>query len=339
MGDFFVYLTFLLYLCMRFTILMYNTVIKRIVLALVCLFVSIYMSAQETYLYAQRDTCALYLDIHRPAAGTQTDFQGVQKPAILYIFGGGFKSGARNEGYLLKWFRVLNDNGYAVVSIDYRLGMKGYKMGKGLAGVAKSVKQFKASQQIGVEDAFAAISFLEAHPELGIDVNNIVLSGNSAGAIISLACAHEIANGHTEGLPEHFAPKGVISFAGGIISLNGAPSFDNPPCPILFFHGEEDNAVAYKHVNAFGRGIWGSSYLAEKMKKKGYNYSIYRFKNRAHEVAAYMDRLWPEEQAFLEKNVMQSIPCIVDATVDNPSLPVWSSWGSLTPQKMYNGDL
>lgn len=39
MGDFFVYLTFWLYLCMRFTILMYNTVMKRIVLLAIAAFV------------------------------------------------------------------------------------------------------------------------------------------------------------------------------------------------------------------------------------------------------------------------------------------------------------
>lgn len=312
---------------------------KKSLIILSALILSLSVRAQETYLYAQKDTCSLYMDIYRPAPGAPVEFRGVSKPTVLFLFGGGFVSGARNDAYLLPWYKVLTDNGYSVVAIDYRLGMKGYKMGKGLSGLAKSVEYFLASQQMGVEDVFSAVSYLAAHPELGIDANNIVASGNSAGAIISLACAHAIANGKTEGVPEGFRFRGVISFAGGIISMKGAPKFAKVPCPILFFHGEKDNAVAYKHVGAFGKGIWGSSFLVSKLKKKGANYSIYRFKDRAHEVAAYMNLLWPEAQAFLEKNIMLGQPCIVDATVDNDSLPVWPAWGSMTPQQMYNGGL
>lgn len=312
---------------------------KKSLIILSALILSLSVRAQETYLYAQKDTCSLYMDIYRPAPGAPVEFRGVSKPTVLFLFGGGFVSGARNDAYLLPWYKVLTDNGYSVVAIDYRLGMKGYKMGKGLSGLAKSVEYFLASQQMGVEDVFSAVSYLAAHPELGIDANNIVASDNSAGAIISLACAHAIANGKTEGVPEGFRFRGVISFAGGIISMKGAPKFAKAPCPILFFHGEKDNAVAYKHVGAFGKGIWGSSFLAAKLKKSGASYCIYRFKNRAHDVSTYMRLLWPESQAFLETNVMLGQPCIVDATVDNDSLPVWPAWGSMTPQQMYNGGL
>ena len=293
--------------------------------------------AQETYLYAQKDSCSLYLDIHRPSAGAETEYQGVRKPTIIHVFGGGFKMGARNEAYPLKRFRNLNDNGYTVVAIDYRLGMKGYKMGKGLAGVAKSVGRFYQSQQLGVEDVFSAIAYLSEHPELGVDVRNIVLSGSSAGAIISLASAYAIANGQADGLPEDFQLKGVVSYAGGIVSLTGAPRLAELPCPILFVHGMNDKVVAYNHLSAFGKGVWGSNFLAQRLKKMGANYSIYRVKNRAHDVASYMNHLWRLEQLFLEKNVMQGERCIIDATIDDPSLPIWKEWGQMTPQDLYDG--
>lgn len=310
---------------------------KRIILlcAAFCAILSAF--AQETYLYANKDTSALYLDIHRPAPGVPTSLDSVPKPAIIYIFGGGFMSGARNEAYQRPWFEDMTNDGYTVISIDYRLGMKGYKMGKGLAGLAKSVRPFYTSQQLGVEDLFSAIAFLDAHPELGIDVRNIVITGNSAGAIICLAAAQQVANGQTQNLPDNFAFKGVISFSGAIISMNGAPAFKTQPCPILFFHGMNDNAVAYHHFGAFGMGMWGSSYLAERLHKQGANYSIWRFQDRAHDVAAYMHLLWPEQKAFLENNVIRQTHVLIDATVDNPSLPVWKEWGSLTPQQMYNG--
>ena len=310
---------------------------RRIVFVWVLLCLCLMASAQETYLFAQKDTSTLYLDIYRPAAGAATQIDGVDKPTVLFVFGGGFLSGARNDAYLLPFFRTLTDNGYSVVAVDYRLGMKGYKMGKGLSGLAKSVKPFCAAQQMGVEDVFSAIAYLAEHPELGIDPMNIVVSGNSAGAIISLACARDVANGAAQGLPDGFRFRGVLSFSGAIISAHGAPKFDQLPCPILFFHGLNDNAVAYHYVGAFGMGMWGSSYWAEQLAKRGGNYSIYRFKNRAHDVAAYMNLLWPEVQAFLETNVMQGVMRIVDATIDNPSLPIWQEWGSMTPQQMYSG--
>lgn len=316
---------------------------KHIVLFVILFFAGLSVQAKETYLYAKKDTNMLYLDIHRAKVemqdgNAQKDSLEVKKPTILHLFGGGFKSGTRDSEYLLQWFNTLNEDGYNVVSIDYRLGMKGYKMGKGLAGLAKSVTQFYASQQMGIEDVFSAVSYLHAHPELGIDVNNIVASGNSAGAIISLACAHAIANGKTEGAPADFQLKGVMSFAGAIISLHGAPKFAALPCPILFFHGLKDNAVAYRNLSFAGKGMWGSNYLVSKLKRQGGNYNIYRVKDRAHEVASYMNRLWPEEKGFLERNIIKGEPFILDATIANDSLPIYKTWGQMKPQDMYNGD-
>ena len=278
-------------------------------------------SAQETYRFAERDTCALYMDIFRPDSTAQTTYKGVAKPAIMFVFGGGFVSGKRSDDAARKWFRTLNADGYTVVAIDYRLGMKGFKVGKGLRGALKALDRFVLSQEIGVEDVFSAVSYLAAHPELNVPANNLVISGSSAGAIISLACAHAIANGQTTGLPAGFNFKGVMSFAGGIVSKKGAPKFPKTPCPLLLFHGTDDRIVAYKHFGLPRKGLWGSSYFAKRLKKQGCNYSIWRFDGFGHEVAGYMSALWSIEKVFLEKNVMQGIPCEVDAMVNDTSLP------------------
>lgn len=303
-------------------------------LTLLALFISLCTSAQETYCFAERDTCALFLDIFRPDSSAQTTFKGVAKPAIMFLFGGGFVTGSRSESNVRGWFSRLTANGYTVVAMDYRLGMKGYRMAKGLGGALKALDRFVLSQQIGVEDVFSAVSFLAAHPELNVPPDNIVISGSSAGAIISLACAYAIANGQTEGLPDGFSFKGVMSFAGGIISKKGAPKFTKAPCPLLLFHGTADKIVAYDHFGAMGRGIWGSCYIAKKMKKMGGNYSIWRFQDHGHDVASYMPVMWDIEKGFLEKNVIQGIPCQVDALVDDPSLPTWGS-----PRKDKTADL
>ena len=107
-----------------------------------------------------------------------------------------------------------------------------------------------------------------------------------------MAAEYEIVSGRTQGLPEGFNFKGVMSFAGAVISTSGAPEYRTAPCPTLLLHGTADEAVAYRKYNVGGRGIWGSDYLVDQWKKKDYqNYCIYRFQDRTHDVAAYMDYL------------------------------------------------
>ncbi len=309
---------------------------KKILLFLVALFFGLFSAqAQETYLFAQRDSCELYLDIFRPTEGSPTQLDSLQKPTILFVFGGGFIMGERSGKWNRTWYQLLNDNGYTVVSVDYRLGMKGYKVGKGLVGALKAVDRFQLSQDVGVEDVYSAVAFLaEKRETLGIDPDNIVLAGSSAGAIISLAAEYGIVNGTAKGLPEGFNFKGVMSFAGAIISTSGAPRFQKAPCPILLLHGTADKAVQYKKLSIAGKGIWGSSWLAKDWEKKGYdNYCIYRFHESSHDVAAYMPYVWDIEKAFLEQNVMQGHARHIDAVVDDASLP---RWGQLSMDDIYS---
>ena len=304
------------------------------ILSAILLLGSYGLSAQETYCFANRDTCSLYLDIFRPTEGAVTTINDVPKPTIVYVFGGGFLMGQRTDDFTRQWFKLLNDDGYGVVTIDYRLGMKGYKVGKGLLGALKAVDRFEMSQQIGVEDLFSAVSYLAQHKDkLGIDPDNLVVAGSSAGAIITLAAVYDIARGKAQGLPDGFKFKGAMSFAGAIISTSGAPDFPVPPCPVLLLHGTADQAVAYRHLGAFGKGIWGSDYIADKLSKKGYPFCIYRFKDRTHDVAAYHMALWSLERQFLEENIISGHDRKVDALIDDDSLP---SWGAITMGDIYN---
>ena len=122
------------------------------------------ISPDGTYLFAQRDTCDLYLDLYRPTKGSETTFQGKKKPAIIFMFGGGFTSGERNNPRYQIWFKQMNDLGYSVISIDYRLGLKGTSK----VGVAQ-VNVLDKAIHIAVEDLFSATKFIIDNAEqLGI---------------------------------------------------------------------------------------------------------------------------------------------------------------------------
>ena len=70
----------------------------------------------DTYLFASRDTCNLYMDIYHPAEGSATELDGKEKPTILFMFGGGFIQGTRDDKSYNSWFRMLTENGYRVIS-------------------------------------------------------------------------------------------------------------------------------------------------------------------------------------------------------------------------------
>jgi predicted esterase len=281
---------------------------------------------KTTYKVAQRDTCDLYMDVYEPVAipGDTLD-----RPTVLFVFGGGFIMGQRDDPWVLPWFKLLNENGYRVVSVDYRLGLKGIRMRFDLFHLIQSANYTKDAVDMGVEDVFASVRYLADHAEeLGVDMDNIVISGSSAGAMISLSCELEACNrtARAEILPEGFHFAGVMSFAGAIMSDSGKPEYQRRPCPQLLIHGTKDGAVAYDKIG-FGRwGMFGSSYLVEKvLAPAGYPYQIYRYVGHSHDMAANMLANWPEEKRFLEVSVMGRQPLVIDCTVDDPTMPVWQS--------------
>ena len=273
----------------------------------------------DTYLFAKRDTCDLFMDIYNPAEGKDTLSGGQKKPTIVFAFGGSFMTGSRDAENYRPWFRAMADNGYRIVSIDYRLGMKGYdKIG------LFQVNALDRAIHMAVEDMVSATVFLLDNAEsLGIDPEDIVISGSSAGAITALQTDYEICN-RTEWsapLPDGFRYAGVISFAGAILSRNGKLKYDVEPAPTLMFHGTEDSVVPYSQIKFFRLGFFGSSKIAEQFKKYGYVYNIFREKGHDHEVAVAMYETIVEQLVFLENNISGGSRYCIDATVENPQIP------------------
>lgn len=278
-----------------------------------------------TYLFAKRDTCDLFLDVYQPGKEGVSVEAG---PTVLFIFGGGFITGARDKDYYLPWFKELCDNGFRVVSIDYRLGLKG----AGKVGLAQA-KLVEAAVMMAVDDAFSATAFLcENAGQLGIDTSAIVISGSSAGAITSLQAEYEICNrtARTSVLPEGFNYAGVMSFSGAIVNMKGRLGYKSEPCPQMLLHGTDDKIVNYKKVGLGNMGLFGSSHIVKLLKRRGYtDYRFYRFPGHQHEIASSMPVTTDLQLPFLLDAVMGGDHATVDKEVENPKIPMPKSKGTL----------
>ncbi|MCX2492408.1 alpha/beta hydrolase [Pedobacter sp. PF22-3] len=231
----------------------------------------------DTKAFSKTDSGTLKLDIYYSGKITET------KPTVLFVFGGGFVMGRRDSKLYDQYFNALIENHYKVVSVDYRLGLKGKKFPSPF-----NTSNLKAAIDTATTDIFDATAYLIKNAkELGIDTAMIILSGSSAGAITALHADYNKRNATalSKKLPRDFQYKGVISFAGAILSYHGAPKYTIPPAPTMLFHGTADKLVPYNKVRLFNRGFFGSRYLARTFKKNSYPYYFQYVQDMGHEIA------------------------------------------------------
>lgn len=289
------------------------------------------ITPDATYMFVQRDTCDLYMDVYDPAEGSETSVNGVEKPLVIFMFGGGFIRGTRDDESYNGWFRTMTENGYRVVSIDYRLGLKGSNK----VGIAQ-VNVLDKAIHMAVEDLFSATNFiLENADQFGVSPDNIVISGSSAGAITVMQAEYEIANGTSWAsvLPEGFNYAGVLSFSGAILSREGKVDYKKAPCATLMLHGTSDELVPYNQIKVFNLGFFGGGKLVERFKKFGLNYNMYHFVGYGHEIAGSMGTTFDLQDKFLKTNVMQKKMRIVEAWIDDPN--VYKGSGPQSRKELY----
>lgn len=312
---------------------------KRIFTAFMLLLAGFAASAQNsllspdgTYVYEKRDTCDLFMDVYDPADGSEETFMGHRKPTIIFMFGGGFVGGQRDNQSYNSWFRQLTENGYRVISIDYRLGLKGASK----MGIAQ-VNLLDKAIHMAVEDLFSATNFiLENAEQLGVERDNIVISGSSAGAITVMQAEYEVANrtSYASVLPQDFNYAGVMSFAGAILSRKGKVKYETAPCPTMMLHGTADKIVPYRQIAVFNLGFYGGGKLVERFQKFGYDYNMFHFIDYGHEIASSMYTTFDLQLDFLEKNVIQGKKRIIEAWISDPD--VWKGSQLKSLKDIYN---
>lgn len=207
------------------------------------IFTTVTVTSDVTYGSAvtqQGVTQTLKLDVYRPANDTKT-----QRPAIVWVHGGGFSGGNKTSGEIVDEATVFAKKGYVNVSIDYRLTPGGCSAGGPTPTCIQGIVD-------AMHDAQAAVRFLRANASTyGVDTNRIAIGGTSAGAITALNVGASPDDPGSSGNP------GFSSAVKGAVSLSGSKILgreDATDSPILMFHGTNDALVPYS---------WAQNTLAE----------------------------------------------------------------------------
>ena len=236
---------------------------SRLLILVIALFLT--MSAakgqkikSETVVY--EDT--LGMDIFTPLT------KNANKPVLIYVHGGGFSGGKRDDAQHLDFCKRYAAEGWVTATISYHLTMKDQSFSCDQPVQNKINTMFVAAQNIHQSVAY----LLKRKNELGIDPSKIVLAGSSAGAE---AVLHAVYWDKTyEGiLPEGFKYGGMISMAGALVDKRWVTA--ESAVPSLFYHGTCDNLVPYDNAahhycSADQTGfmmLYGSYSLAMKLKE------------------------------------------------------------------------
>ncbi len=241
----------------------------------------------QTLTYFQNDSLKLDLDLFLPDGYDDAE----ALPIVIYVYGGGFSSGQRQNGHSLARHLVKND--IACVSITYTRYMKGKKRGFGCNGITS--EKMKAIQ-IAVSQLWHATAFVVNNSQkFNIDTSKVFIAGSSAGAETCLHAPYwdreQIQLFGSAELSSSFRYAGVIGGAGAITDINLITP-DNM-VPMMFFHGDKDNLVPYgtaahHFCDPTATGwlmMFGSHTIAERLREFGGICEMITVRGGGHECA------------------------------------------------------
>lgn len=287
--------------------------------------------AAQTYsdiLFAQRDTLQLKLDVYQPT------HPRADKACVIYVFGGGFFSGERNNQTSTQACQLLAGKGFTVVSIDYRL----YMAHAPQVSIFKAYTLFDTAIRYAVEDLSSAISYVCSHAdEWGINTSRIVLTGSSAGAITVLQTDYARCN-HlpmASALPADFCPAAVVPYSGAIFCRNRNMRYATPPAPTCFFHGTNDKIVNYNRFRgSLHHSLFGANQVAKVFDKNDYSYWIMRYEGIGHEIATVLPQTIEEFCAFVNAT-LAGRQMQYDATCHSSNIQP-TKWSKMNLFDLYN---
>ncbi len=162
----------------------------------------------------------LLMDIYYPDGHTADS----NDPAVVYVHGGGWTTGSRDQGEGARYIPALVANGYVVFAVDYRLAPE---------------YQFPAQ----IEDVQCAVRHIRAEEaSYGIDTERIgALGGSAGGQLVNLLGTADPGDFDKVG-----GYEGYSSEVTAVVDMYGASDFSDPN---METHNEA-------HVQVFGTSTY-----------------------------------------------------------------------------------
>jgi acetyl esterase/lipase len=215
------------------------------------------------------DSKKLKLDVYKPSGDTEK-----RRAAIIWIHGGGFTSGTKDEGIQKDMAVEFAKRGYVCMSMNYRL-------------TTAPVRNYRDATNDAIDDASRALDWvIENKQRYEIDENFIAFGGSSAGAVtcINLCYKESISNAKWK-KRNVFA---VIDMAGSQLFL-GKVHKNDPPCIII--HGTDDVDVPFSTSEEF----------AENLKSNSIEHVLYPINNANHSLTFWSNEIVDVTSKFLYK--------------------------------------
>ncbi|MCX7748579.1 MAG: alpha/beta hydrolase fold domain-containing protein [Clostridia bacterium] len=160
----------------------------------------------------------LLLDVYKPQGDNVSN-----RPALIWVHGGGFIGGSRNQQPAAGLAYEFARRGYVAVSIDYRLRPEPSQDWIGTINDANY-------------DALAAINWLKKNSDkYGVDKDKITIGGDSAGGniAINVALGGDAYKKDVMALIDAYGPQTLTSLK-------------NKYTPVLLIHGDKDILVPFE---------------------------------------------------------------------------------------------
>jgi acetyl esterase/lipase len=136
----------------------------------------------------------LHLNLYTPRCSTNTNTG--PRPLLIWVHGGGFIAGSKDDAGIVQTCRQFASRGYVVASVNYRLGYVNDAAANSCnfpnyaCLFAADSSEWVRAWYRGVQDVAAALQFLVRNKDsFQIDPTHIFIGGESAGAFISLGVA------------------------------------------------------------------------------------------------------------------------------------------------------
>ncbi|RIA08675.1 acetyl esterase/lipase [Flavobacteriaceae bacterium MAR_2010_72] len=261
---------------------------KRLLPVLFLLFVlPISAQTKKTYTYAIKGKDTLKLDVYTPEIIRPND----SLPVLLWMHGGGFAGGTRDNGAEQKLCEYVANRGYIGISISYRLLRKNQPTGFGCD--CDNQEKLNTFKQAAIDYLDAANYIIKNAKPLQIDPSKLIAGGSSAGAEGVLNAVF-MRSYFVDDLMKYNDVKfaGVLSLAGALVSADYITKTN--ALPSVLFHGTDDNLVPFAtaphhYCDPSKSGyliLDGSATIAEKLSDLEVAYYFHKVKGGKHELSS-----------------------------------------------------